>query len=569
MTRPIEKVSIDAVAPNTRRGGDLRVLLSPRTVGATSGFMGAGLAAARRAHHRALPPVLRGVPLPGARAPRRRARRRAGDHPQPPATRSWCRSVDPAPAGQRRRRGGAHGLPPRPARPAAELGHVDTEAADRDRRRAAGRGWWSAVRRVVITGLGVVAPGRDRHRRRSGTCSPRAAPRPARITLFDPRGSARRSPPRSTSTRPPQGLTPAGDPPDGPGRPVRAWSPPGRRSPTAGSTSTAGRPDRIGGDPRQRGRRHHRPGAGVRRGQRRRPATGWSTTGYAVPHLYDYFVPSSLAAEVAWAVGAEGPVAVVSTGCTSGLDAVGHAVRADRGGQRRRDDRRRDRRADLADHRGLLRRDQGDHAAATTTPSTPRGRSTRTRNGFVLGEGAAVLVLEETGTPAARGAHDLRRDRRLRHPRQRLPHDRAASPDGREMAEAIRAALRPRPGSTRTDDRLRQRARLGHQAERPARDRRVQAQPRRARLQDAVSSIKSMVGHSLGAIGSIEIAACALAIEHDVVPPTANLHDPDPECDLDYVPLTAREQPRRRGAHRRQRVRRVPERDGARAGGGR
>ena len=50
-----------------------------------------------------------------------------------------------------------------------------------------------------------------------------------------------------------------------------------------------------------------------------------------------------------------------------------------------------------------------------------------------------------------------------------------------------------------------------------------------------------MIGHSLGAIGSIEIAACALAIEHGVVPPTANLHEPDPECDLDYVPLTARE----------------------------
>jgi act minimal PKS ketosynthase (KS/KS alpha) len=56
-----------------------------------------------------------------------------------------------------------------------------------------------------------------------------------------------------------------------------------------------------------------------------------------------------------------------------------------------------------------------------------------------------------------------------------------------------------------------------------------------------VSSIKSMIGHSLGAIGSIEIAACALAIEHDLVPPTANLHEPDPECDLDYVPLRARE----------------------------
>jgi act minimal PKS ketosynthase (KS/KS alpha) len=56
-----------------------------------------------------------------------------------------------------------------------------------------------------------------------------------------------------------------------------------------------------------------------------------------------------------------------------------------------------------------------------------------------------------------------------------------------------------------------------------------------------VSSIKSMIGHSLGAIGAIEIAACALAIRHGVVPPTANLHEPDPECDLDYVPLEARE----------------------------
>ena len=55
-----------------------------------------------------------------------------------------------------------------------------------------------------------------------------------------------------------------------------------------------------------------------------------------------------------------------------------------------------------------------------------------------------------------------------------------------------------------------------------------------------MSSIKSMVGHSLGAIGSIEVAACALSIEYGVVPPTANLHEPDPECDLDYVPLESR-----------------------------
>ena len=56
-----------------------------------------------------------------------------------------------------------------------------------------------------------------------------------------------------------------------------------------------------------------------------------------------------------------------------------------------------------------------------------------------------------------------------------------------------------------------------------------------------MSSIKSMVGHSLGAIGAIESAACVLAIDESVVPPTANLDDPDPECDLDYVPITARD----------------------------
>ena len=55
-----------------------------------------------------------------------------------------------------------------------------------------------------------------------------------------------------------------------------------------------------------------------------------------------------------------------------------------------------------------------------------------------------------------------------------------------------------------------------------------------------ISSIKSMIGHSLGAIGAIEMAACALAIDRGVVPPTANWENPDPECDLDYTPKVAR-----------------------------
>ncbi|MGV9537540.1 beta-ketoacyl-[acyl-carrier-protein] synthase family protein [Streptosporangium sandarakinum] len=257
----------------------------------------------------------------------------------------------------------------------------------------------------------------------------------------------------------------------------------------------------------------------------------------ASAHLYDYLVPSSIARDVAWRCGAEGPVALISTGCTSGLDAVGHAVQLIEDGS-----------ADVV------------VAGATDAPISPisvacfdaikatspnnddPGRASRPfdrdRDGFVIGEGSAVFVLEEAGAAARRGARVYSEIAGFAS-RGNAYHMTGLRPDGREMAEAItvalrRADLRPEDvdyvnahgSGTRQNDRHETaafKASLGEHAYRVP-----------------VSSIKSMVGHSLGAIGSIEIAACALAIEHGVVPPTANLENGEEECDLDYVPKVAR-----------------------------
>jgi act minimal PKS ketosynthase (KS/KS alpha) len=259
---------------------------------------------------------------------------------------------------------------------------------------------------------------------------------------------------------------------------------------------------------------------------------------YVVPELYRHFVPSSVAAEVALATGAQGPAAIVSTGCTSGLDALGYAVDLIREGS-----------ADVvvaggteapiapitsacfdAIHATTPRNDDPEHACRPFD---------RTRNGLVLGEGAAVLILEELESARRRGAHIYAEISGFAS-RCNAYHMTGLKPDGREMAEAIRAALdeaRLNPtdldyinahgSGTRMNDAHETgafKASLGDHAYRTP-----------------VSSIKSMIGHSLGAIGALEIAACALAIEDNVLPPTANLNEPDPDLDLDYIPLTARE----------------------------
>ncbi|NDL56871.1 beta-ketoacyl-[acyl-carrier-protein] synthase family protein [Phytoactinopolyspora mesophila] len=261
---------------------------------------------------------------------------------------------------------------------------------------------------------------------------------------------------------------------------------------------------------------------------------------YAVPHLYGYFVPSSFAAEVAHSVRAEGPVGVVSTGCTSGLDAVAHAVEQIREGE-----------ADVmvagatdapispitvacfdAIKATTARNDDPEHASRPFD---------RTRDGFVLGEGAAMFVLEEYEGARARGAKMYAEITGYAN-RCNAFHMTGLRPDGREMAEAIRLALAEAGLAPVDIDYIN-----AHGSGTKQNDRHETAAFKRSLGKHAyrvpVSSIKSMIGHSLGAIGSLEIAASALAIEHNMVPPTANLNEADPECDLDYVPHEARAWP--------------------------
>ena len=149
--------------------------------------------------------------------------------------------------------------------------------------------------------------------------------------------------------------------------------------------------------------------------------------GYTSPHLYDYYMPGSIATEVAWAVNAQGPVAMVSAGmhvrawtpsatpCDLIREGIADVMLA--GG---------DRGPRLARSRcPALTRIKATSNRGTMTPRTRCGRSTATRNGFVLGEGAAMLVLEELQAARARDAKIYAEITGYAYRTQRLSHDRA------------------------------------------------------------------------------------------------------------------------------------------------
>ena len=180
---------------------------------------------------------------------------------------------------------------------------------------------------------------------------------------------------------------------------------------------------------------------------------------------------------------------------------------------------------------------------AMSTRNDDPGRASRPfdrgRDGFVMGEGAAVLILEERGRALARGApvyaeicgYGLTND---------AYHMTAPRPDGRQAARAMRLALREAHVAPTEIGYIN-----AHGSSTPLNDPTETSSIKHVFGEHAyrlpLSGTKGYYGHALGASGAIEAAICALSLRHGWLPPTVNLESPDPACDLDYIREDGRE----------------------------
>ncbi len=161
------------------------------------------------------------------------------------------------------------------------------------------------------------------------------------------------------------------------------------------------------------------------------------------------------------------------------------------------------------------------------------------RDGFVMGEGAGILLLEELEHAKKRGARIYCELAGYGCTADAF-HMTQPQPDGQGAARAMKIAMDHAQVNPSEIDYINAHATstpLGDICESKA----IKLALGEHAKKTMVSSTKSMTGHLLGAAGGVEFAACALAIQHGLVPPTINLDNPDPECDLDCVPNVARE----------------------------
>ena len=260
--------------------------------------------------------------------------------------------------------------------------------------------------------------------------------------------------------------------------------------------------------------------------------------GRVSPFTVPMMIPNMATGLAAIALGAKGPSSAVATACAAGSNSVGDAFRLLQLGK-----------ADVMVCGGaesaITPLGVAGFASAKALsfrnddPATASRPFDKERDGFVIGEGAGVLVLETLAHAEARGATVLAEVVGYGTTCD-AHHITAPTPGGVGGAAAIRLALEDGQISADSVDYIN-----AHGTSTPANDKNETSAIKSAlgsrALAIPVSSTKSMTGHLLGGSGGIEAVACVLALQHGVVPPTINHINPDPDCDLDVVPNTARE----------------------------
>ena len=256
------------------------------------------------------------------------------------------------------------------------------------------------------------------------------------------------------------------------------------------------------------------------------------------PFCVPMMIPNMATGLTAIALGAQGPSTAVSTACAAGSNAIGDAYRLIQLG--------------LADamvcggaESAITPLGVAGFASAKALsfrnddPATASRPFDAERNGFVIGEGAGVLVLESLDHARSRGARILAEVVGYGMTCD-AHHMTAPAPGGVGGAEAMRLALRDAGLEPEAVDYVN-----AHGTSTQANASNETAAIKTALGEHAyripVSSTKSMTGHLLGGSGGIEAVAAILAMEHGVVPPTINYSNPDPACDLDVVPNEARD----------------------------
>ena len=258
------------------------------------------------------------------------------------------------------------------------------------------------------------------------------------------------------------------------------------------------------------------------------------------PYMCPMMIPNAAAGEIAMEWGLRGPNSCTVTACAASAHAIGDAADAIRLG-----------RADVmvagGAEAGLTPTGVAGFAAmkALSERNDDPTRASRPfdagRDGFVAGEGAATLILEEREFALARGAPILAELVGFGSTCDAY-HMTAPHPQGDGAVRSMRMALEEagRAGTPVQD--------IGyinaHGTSTPPNDR-IETMAVKAVMGAgvAISSTKSMTGHLLGAAGAFEAAVCVQALVAGILPPTINLEVPDPDCDLDYIPNVARQIP--------------------------